>query len=513
MLRLDFKPRQSSGGSGLLGANMNRTFLISLLCASLASPTLAAAQTPDWRALAISDVEAAAKETADNHPGMYDRSNPSFPRLLARARTDALKLARSTTTAGGYRATLGRFKAVINDGHAGAYARLPNELAPSLKWPGFIAAWRGDAMYVYKSNVGGLPEGAKIISCDRIPIRSLVERNVFGFRTGRTIPGDWWSSARTVFVDDGNPFATLPRTCNFELNGQRIQHTLTWSPIPENYSTLRNGSANGELLPIGMVERAPGLYWFALPDFQPDAEGRAAYEKMFADTLAGRDKLLTARAIVLDLRFNEGGSSTWSRTLARNLWGKDRLDRRRNYATRNVQIQWRPTDANKKALEDYRVEYTQQGNTEIVQYFETILTGFAQTNAAGKKFWIEADDGVPATAIPPDNMPTDPPALTTPVYVIVPGQCASACLDAIDSFKAFPNVRLIGAPSSADSTFMDVRGAPFASGFGGTIIPMKMYVNRPRGNGVFYMPDIIMTDLDWSTANFQRRIEADLSTR
>ena len=45
-------------------------------------------------------------------------------------------------------------------------------------------------------------------------------------------------------------------------------------------------------------------------------------------------------------------------------------------------------------------------------------------------------------------------SFTTPVYVIVPGQCASACLDALDSFKLFANTQLVGAPSSTDSTYI-----------------------------------------------------------
>jgi Peptidase family S41 len=488
--------------------------IVSIICAAaVLSPQFAAAQAPDWRALAMSDVEAATKETAENHPGMLDATNPNFPRLLSRARTEALKLARRTTTAGGYQATLGRFRAVIDDGHAGAYAELPENLAPPLRWAGFVAAWRGDAMYVYKSSPDGPPEGAQILSCDGTAIKTLVERNVFRFRSGRRTPGEWWSRARTVFVDDANPFITLPRACAFQTGGITAQRALTWSPVPDNYQALKNGSANGDLLPIGMTERAPGLFWYALPDFSPDDAGRAAYAKMFADTIAGRDKLLTARAIVLDLRFNNGGSSTWSRTLAGHLWGEDRLERIMNYHNRNVQIWWRPTPSSKKAMEAYRTEYTRQGDVETAQEFDKILAGFAQTNADGKDFWVEPNDRNPNLPPPADTLNTDPVALTTPVYVIVPGQCGSACLDAIDYFKRFPNTRLIGAPSATDSTYMEVRSGPFASGFGGAIIPMKIWVNRPRGNGVYYTPDILMTDLDWSTANFQRRIEADLAAR
>jgi hypothetical protein len=72
--------------------------------------------------------------------------------------------------------------------------------------------------------------------------------------------------------------------------------------------------------------------------------------------------------------------------------------------------------------------------------------------------------------------------------VIVPGQCVSACLDAVDYFKHFPNTKLIGAPSSADSTDMEVRNPKLPSGMADALIPMKMDVDRPGGKGVFTSP-------------------------
>ncbi|HEX8601218.1 MAG TPA: hypothetical protein VF774_01105, partial [Pseudoduganella sp.] len=88
--------------------------------------------------------------------------------------------------------------------------------------------------------------------------------------------------------------------------------------------------------------------------------------------------------------------------------------------------------------------------------------------------------------------------------------CASACLDAVDVFKLFPNTRLIGAPSSADSTYMEVRSHYLPGGLARVIVPVKLYVDRPRGNGEFYRPDIAVTALEWRTAAFREVIEGDL---
>lgn len=463
--------------------------------------------TYDWRALAIADVEAAYKETRDNHPGMFDPANPEFPKLLEQAKTAALKLAGKASSAAGFEASLDRFKAVLNDGHAGAYASLTEDLSPQVKWPGFVAAWRGDAMYVYKAAPGGPAEGAQILSCDGLAVKTLIERNYFRFASGRSEPGTWWSSARRLFVDDGNPFVKLPKTCLFRKDQANDRRKLSWSAIPDYYPAWRNGSANGDLLPIGMEERAAGIFWYAMPDFQPDESGTAAYKKMYADTDVNRDTLLRAKAIVLDLRFNQGGSSNWSKMLAERLWGEARLERAFTDYSARTQTWWRPTVGNLEAVRDFVPLLEQQGDLKNAGLIKMFLPVFEDAVKRGERFLVEPEEPDSETVATLD----DPPELKTPVYVIVPGQCSSACLNAVDYFKRFPNTKLIGAPSSADSTYMEVRSAKLPSGIGYAIIPMKLYVDRPRGKGEFYKPDIEMRDFDWSTENFLKRIEADLA--
>ncbi len=464
---------------------------------------------PNWSALAIADVEAAHKETRENHAGMYDPANPGFAKLLDKARREGLKLAKKTDSPAGFEASLDRFRAVLNDGHAGAYTALPEKYRPAIRWPGFVAAWRGNSMYVYKSVEGGPVAGAHILSCDGMPIANLVKRNVFRFRTGVAVPGEYWSSARLALIDDGNPFVTLPKNCVFKQGSQSEKRTLRWTPIPEYYGVWRNGSINGDLLPIGMAERAPGIQWIAMPDFQPDDEGVAAYKKLYADVDEALPRLRTSRAIVLDLRYNEGGSSNWSKMLAERLWGKERVTEARKAYFAKTQTWWRPTEGNLGEVKQFVTLLETQGDMPTAGLVKMFIPLFENAIAKGDKYLVEPDVPEDAEA----DGAADPDELKTPVYVVVPGQCASACLDAIDTFKLFPNVRLIGAPSSADSTYMEVRNPALPSGMASAIIPMKMYVGRPRGNGVHYEPDILMTDFDWSTGSFLKKIEADLAVR
>ena len=258
-----------------------------------------------------------------------------------------------------------------------------------------------------------------------------------------------------------------------------------------------------------MAERAPGIHWIALPDFQPDEAGVAAYDTLFADLAAKADTLRVARAVVLDLRFNNGGSSLWSRRIAERLWGKEAVSARAQALFAKTAVWWRPTPGNLAEVRGFAELLKAQGNAEVAAMVGAFVPLFESAIAKGETWFVEPDFAPPAK--PDAALPA--PLLNVPVYVVVPGQCASACLDAIDVFKLFPETKLIGAPSSADSTYMEVRNPALPSGMARGIIPMKMYVDRPRGNGEFYTPDIAMTDFDWSTQNFLRRIEADLAAR
>lgn len=477
------------------------------MASALLAASSARANEPDWSALAATDIDAVYAETKANHPGMFDPTNPEFPSQLEQARIDALGYASKATNAAGFEAALRRFKAVLNDGHAGAYAALPSEYTPSIRWPGFVAAWRGDAMYVYKSDDTGPAAGSKIESCDGQAIPQLVESKVFAFRDGRKIAGNWWASARLLFVDDGNPFVTLPSSCRFVLDGKEETRELAWSGVPDFYQEWRNASFNGDLLPIGLVERAPGIHWIALPNFQPDEAGVEAYKALFSQLENAQLAIRDGRAVVLDLRYNQGGSSNWGRGVAKRLWGEKQVEAARSGYFAKTQTWWRPTSGNLAQLRSIAALLETQGDQETAGWVKAFIPLFEAAIARGDNYLVEADDPPP----PETDASKATPELRAPVYVIVPGQCASACLDAIDTFRLFPNVKLIGAPSSADSTYMEIREAVLPSGMGYGIIPMKMYVNRPRGNGIYYEPDILMNDFDWSTGSFLHRIEADLN--
>lgn len=476
-----------------------------LLC--VGAPPTAAADPPlpndaaGWSAAARRDVQAAYQLMAENHPGMFNAADPEFPARLKAARTRGLRLAGRVRDAAGFSAALDGFSAVLRDGHARVVAALPDS-SSTPQWPGFVAVWRGDRLRVFASDVRGLPVGAAILSCDGREVRSLVLANVFAFGGNPDVPGDWWARAGDLFSDDGNPFIQNPQRCRVLADGKTFDLPLEWRPIDSRFKAWREQGFKGETLPIGLTAPRPRLLWLAMPTFSPKDAQRTAYRDAFEELHRRRAEVLAADAVVIDLRGNHGGSSFWSQEAARSLWGAARVDSLEDPS----RVWWRASPGNTRYLTGLGETLRANGQPEMAAFADRVAKGMTTALVGGQPYWIESGGDVGS----PKPAASAAPELQTPVYVIVPGYCASACLDAVDLFTRFPNTKLIGAPSSADTVYLEVRVETLPDGMAKVVIPNKLYRNRPRRSGESYKPAIEVDDLEWSTAAFRKVVEADL---
>lgn len=505
------------GGAGMLPNGMKPFPLVlsALLLGALPAAAQEAASPRDWHALARSDVLAAYQIFAANHAGMKDPTNPGFAARLAAARDSALKVADSARDRAGYSDSLGAFTAALSDGHAQVFANdVPKPGAAASggpDWPGFVAAWRGKRAFVHQASAASpAPAGSTILSCDGRPVAELIRSRLLYARFRPAEAGHWWARTPQAFAATADTPRDRPRRCTFKLpDGRKRESALAWGSAPADLGSRLRRASDGERTAIGLTEPKPGVFLVGLPDFDPGAEGVKAYRALYADLESRRAELLRARAVLLDLRYNNGGSSSWSREVAGRLWGEQAVKARMENLFRRVRIWWRASPGNAAYMAEMEAKLRGNGQTDLADSIHSVGEGLKASLAAGRDHFVE-DSDKPAD---PPAAPVPPTDFAAPVYVITPGRCASACLDAIDTFRQFRNVRLIGAPTSADSTYMEVRVQPLPSGEGKVVIPVKLWMHRPRGSGAIYRPDIEVDDLDWSTATFLARIEKELARR
>ena len=457
-----------------------------------------------WSNAARRDVEAGYQLFRDNHPGWEDKTNSGFRAQLERARKLGLAAASMAKDEAGYEDALGGFSAALSDGHARLIATDSDPNAAP-RWPGFTTAWRGQRLLVAEASpTSPAPIGAEIVRCGGKPIRQFITARLEARGMRPSEAGQWWSKSARALIDSSDASGPPPSECLFRVGSQTNQRQLQWTPAPSDLPDRLKRASDGERTPIGLHEPRPGLFLIGLPDFDPDEAGRAAYRQMFGELEAKRESLRRAKAIIIDLRYNDGGADEWSLETAKALWGRGSVEAARADSQKAVQIRWRASPGNIAYVNQLTTRLRQQGSLQTADEIGKAAQAMQLALSVGHPFASDSDNEHPVAAIKQASH------FTTPVYVIVPGRCASACLDAVDTFKLFPNTKLIGAPTSADSQYLEIRTEPLPSGHGIAIIPTKVWMYRPRKSGQVYRPDVEATQLDWSTKAFLDLVERTL---
>lgn len=435
----------------------------------------------DWSATLRQDVTALHAIIMDSHPGPYDTLNPEFRAKAEAGLALALQRAETTTDAGGWWWALRAYAASFDDGHVQMGLKDQSGGFPT-RWPGFLTAYRGADQIVLnrdETDANTPPLGAKLIGCDGVSAEQMSEQRIGAFR------GRWFLEAQRVslgdwqFMSASNPWITEMETCRFEVDGQTRSWSLNWRPIasadlsPRRQAVIRRGDYE-----FGLSTLGDGGLWLATPSFNgnPGSDAHTALTPLMEELKTRQAELRAAPYVVLDLRGNGGGSSHWSQLIAQALWGDDWME---THSLPSIEaIEWRASDDNLKAIQSYFDEWTAAGESaDRIGWAREIRDGMIAARAEGKPYWRDAV----TPEAPSESRPDAPQLMHGPVYVLTDAGCGSACLDAVDLWKAAGAIQ-IGRETSADTVYMDVRGDELPSGLVQIAIPMKVWRGRQRGN-------------------------------
>jgi hypothetical protein len=463
------------------------------LCSTLAALTLlaspAAAQTPvaeqrDWPAVTAADARAFHDALQGSHPGPLDTANPGFQAQLDGGLERALERSRSVRDYAGYVWAMREYGATFNDGHVAVV--LPNGQTMPARWPGFMTRY-ADGQYFVSSRTearGIPPLGARLVSCDGVSANDLALARVASIRGSWALEATRASMGWRLLVDQGERFEPLPRRCRFESEGRTRTYTLNWAPIAEadlaRYRTQSQQRFDG-----GFAVRRFGAehnWWVSMANF--DSTGGSDNARQLAEIVrqleAAGPELRNARLVVLDVRGNTGGSSTWSQMIANAIWGEDQVNPR---DPPGGYVEWRVSDANIAHIAGLLERWAGDPNAPAasVDWGRRVHAGLTGARDAGQALWQQGESRPMPAPLPP---PTGPRVIIVADYV-----CASACLDALDIWRAMGATQ-VGVVTGADTVYMEVRREELPSGLTSAVIPMKVYRERPRGHNEPYQPHV-----------------------
>jgi hypothetical protein len=472
----------------------------------LYSPPAAAqpAAERDWSETLRQDAQALHDDIAANHPGPVNPEDPGFAGRNDAQLALALERARDARTYADYFFALRQYVASFDDGHMGfgAFGATPNDF----RWPGFATAYDGQGAIrvVYREGNAPIPLGARLAGCDGLTAEQYAAATL-GRMWGRwQLDSQRLTFGPMLFLDESSRYIPHAAHCTFDIEGQQRTIALVWRPIAlgEVSRLASQRQAGARSFDARML--ADGTRWYAIPSFNADPQSPAgrALPTMIAQMRADRTALARAPAIVLDLRGNGGGSSDWSRQIAEILWGRAALQA---LPSADVQVDWRVSRANLEAMEHTFAERQATLSPEARHWFETVIRNMRAALARGDRLWRHVDDEAEQEPVRPARQETPPPPLAGPVYFITDARCSSACLDAVDLWRAAGAIH-VGRTTSADTLYMDVRQLRLPSGIGGVSVPMKVYRGRPRGSNEPVVPTHVFAGDITDTAALERWI-------
>lgn len=443
-----------------------------------------AAPVSPWGQLAINDVEAAHASISVAHVGPVDPDNPDFSRLMEEALAEARGRAAGVDSWEGYRFTLQAYADRFEDGHLYVSFLIGGDW---LQWPGFHVVRRGGRTVIH--DTGGALDGAEILSCDGAGIDTVVAETSGRFYGAGAFEGALARATPYAFVDEGNPFVERPRTCAIYLNDAEQVLELDWSWTPVRVWRSALDGARGGADALGLVETGPGRFWLSLPTFNPSDDEVAQFEALIATLEAEAAGIRRAERLVIDVRGNGGGNSSWGRRIAHALWTEQAVDAAVGPVSR--QVAWRVSQTALDRLSWLEQRYRNAGNIELAEYYAGLHAGVSAAAGAGESLWVER------RADPESPPPADNP-MQADVIVLMDEGCASACLNFLDMMDALDGVRLAGAPSYADAVYNESYSINLPSGAARFVHTLKVIRGGARGHNEAYEPDLAYTGADWS---------------
>jgi hypothetical protein len=438
-----------------------------------------AAAPAGWSQTAERDLSAMHQAILENHPGPVDALNPGFGRWLEAGYQKALARAQSVQDFAGYLAALRSYQAGFRDGHLGL--RFDGPL-PEAGWPGFLASLREGVFRVLVAEPdAGIPTGAELVDCDGKSPRTLMGERVFPFRGNPALEASWTRFAPELVIDRGVPeTAPLPQ-CHYRL-GQKLETaSLRYRAISEAELAKKQEQASfGPPPAFGVRPFGSDGLWVSIPRFAgPDTLPQL--EKLVADAPSWR----RASRIVFDLRGNDGGDSAWGTRILEALYGKayveqvvePKVDPPREY------VEWRASKGNLEYLGTLVARLAKEAGpgSDETREFDGVRRQMRE--AVGTKQSL-----VPERSSPPGRRARLESPVHARVLVVTDGRCASACLDFVDELLVLPESHQLGWPTSADSTYLELRPIPLPGGHAQLLLAMKVYRNRLRGDNEPYTP-------------------------
>jgi hypothetical protein len=457
-----------------MGRNVFAAQLTAILAglAMLAAP--ASAEGP-WMEIANRDLDAIQALLQANHPGPVDAEHPYFREWMQKGMVEARGKAAAARNFRDYKWTLLTYLNGFRDDHTRVNLLVD---AARQEWPGFLPKLNEDGtVTVGTSTLPNVKEGDRILSCDGLSLPQLFEERVALIRWNRDIESQrYLHFPRTLLIDYGDTDSKL-RSCSVDGGSGPVTVNLEWRLLSFDEALAARRRAIGTSAVELGLRKIDGVWFLSMPSFNYwGSDSVSAFRDVQKRVQKNIDDIRSG-ILVIDLRGNLGGMSSWADDIAATLWSPAWVEGIKS----NIEyvVDWRASTSNLARIEALiaRMDRDQLDAREL----EDVRALMKAALAAGQPLARQS------TRPQPRQMPDSSP-FKGRAYLLTDYYCVSACLDFSDVMLRLPRVTHIGQATGADALFIDTDSAPLPSGLASLTYSNKVYRKRVRGHNEGYEP-------------------------
>lgn len=201
-----------------------------------------------------------------------------------------------------YYHVLKSFIALLKDGHS--YVGLPSEVSEGIDMPPlYVQPVEGKAVIVDFAETeeieqAGISRGLEITKVDGVPVRELLEKDIYPIVSASTPQRLEYYSMRFMLLRDSKGEKVSLEVKDLEGNAREVKLTRNSKETPEELKP----EGWDRMPPLQYRELEPGIHYFSLNTMM-DMRAVGEFDKIF-------NSLDTINGIIIDLRRNHGGNSS-----------------------------------------------------------------------------------------------------------------------------------------------------------------------------------------------------------
>lgn len=203
-----------------------------------------------------------------------------------------------------------------------------------------------------------------------------------------------------------------------------------------------------------------GYYWITLRTLGPEAQ------QIVQAVRNNQDALKASRLVIIDLRGNGGGDSTYAKRIAELLVGRDRVSAIEGTPSPCAGEYWRATQGNLHELQDDVLKARRDDNEQAEAFFAPVVRDMAIAVAGRQAFSPELPPCAPVTPSAETSAYRQHViqlATQTRLLLVTDHYCFSSCLIAVDLFRRLGALQL-GETTDMSSRYIEVREILLPSG-------------------------------------------------